>query len=102
MQRLKYIFKFNLKTMYFKKVSKYKYRQDNYLKEVNIRLKEDTTMKDFALLQRLVEITTMHRCKAKFCEMINIGTKQIQSVPKEEKEYEEVIENELVILIYKN
>jgi len=34
--------------------------------------------------------------------MINIGTKQIQSVPKEEKEYEEVIENELVILIYKN
>ena len=53
-------------------------------------------------MQRLIEITTMHKCKAKFGELINMGTRDIQNVPEKEEEYEKVIENELVILIYKN
>jgi len=85
-----------------KKVLKYKINQDEYLKEVNVRLNENAKMQDFLLIQRLVEVTTMHRCKSKFGELINIGKKEIQPVPKIEKEYENVLANELVILIFKN
>lgn len=63
---------------------------------------EELGLKDFCLLQRTIKISQMHRVKVHFCELLNLGNKQIMNIPEKEKEYEQVLENELTILIYLN
>ncbi len=86
----------------FKKITTYKKEPEKILEEVSIQMSQKSNMHDFILIRQLIGICAMHRCKNAFTELLNIGTKEIIEVPKKEKEYEKIIENEITILIYLN
>ena len=88
--------------MFYKKITKYKKTQEKILKDINVILGDNSTLNDFALLQRMVETREIHTMKVAYCELLNLGKGTISYVPEDEKVYESVIENELSILIYKN
>tara|TARA_R110000751_G_scaffold26901_3_gene71518 strand:+ start:5012 stop:5278 length:267 start_codon:yes stop_codon:yes gene_type:complete len=85
-----------------KKIIKYKKPQDDFWKEVDLRLTEKSVLEDFAMLQKLVSIANEHFATCFYCELINLGTKKNQCVPKSIKEYEEIKQEQTTILIYLN